>query len=190
MKRAIRTVCCAGILLAAIATAAEAAGPRRADVTRRHNEIADKRVPIETRELQRNSALNDKRMPVKMWHSEYSGIGQRRAAIDVSERREKTMIRPEIIETQTIDRRMAPMDGRIAFVRNFDRVQEKPLVPKYRDAEVGRVHDLGRPAPAKKAEEELSMREINRFSFHRNHPDEGGAAVQRPASGESDGRSR
>lgn len=157
--------------------------PKEAEFTKRHSAIGDKRFSTSTSNLQDKRALTDRRIPMKMWHAEFSSIGQRRAPIDVREKSEKNMIRPELIEMEKKERLMAPQNRRMAYIRNFDHVRENHLVPKYRDAEVVSEREISQPARSSE-EEELSMRDLNRFSYQRNHPDSGGSRVQQAGSGE------
>jgi hypothetical protein len=182
MRTGSRLAMLVALTLLVSITGADANSSRKADLTKRQSQIADKRVPVKTVDIQKNTALGDKRMPVKMWHGEFNAIGQRRAPIEVRETNPKTRIRPEIIEVEKKERRIAPQSRRMAHVRNFDQVREKQLVPKYRDAEVGSVQQMSRPAPSKKQGEELTMRDLNRFSFQRNHPDAGGPKVEKAGS--------
>jgi hypothetical protein len=155
--------------------------PKQADLTKRQSRIAEKQVPLKMHELKMNEQFSRQTLPIKRWHAEFSPIGQRRSSIQVRENREKTMIRPQVTELKTVDLGMSPLSGRMAYVRNFDEVRDNHLVPKYRDATVVSVKEISTPAPSNK-QEELSMRELNRFSFQRNHLDSGGAHRQRTAA--------
>lgn len=179
MSAGSKTILVALVLAVSTATMVVAA-PQPADLTKRQTAIGDKMAPMKTRELQMNDQFGGQRIPIKQWHAEFSPIGQRRSSIEVRERRDKEMIRPTVLQMQSIDAKMAPQSGRMAYVRNFDQVQENSLVPRYRDADVVTVQEMSTPASPEK--KELSMRELNRFSFQRNHSDSGGARVDQAAS--------
>lgn len=170
------------LTLALSATFAEAAS-RKVDLTRRQSEIGEKKVPIKTKELKMNKEIADQKIPIKEWHGRFSSIGQRRAPIEVRETNRKKEIRPDIVEMKKVDMKMAPESGRIAYVRNFSKVRDKDLLPKYRDADVVTVKEMSVPALSN-PQDPLSMRDFNRFSFQRNHSGAGGADVQSAGSGE------
>lgn len=164
----------------------EAADSRKPDLTKRQTQVGDKRAPMKMHEMKMNDQLTDKRFPIKEWHGEFSPLGRRRASINMSETREKTVVRPQVIEIKKQERKMAPMNGRKAFVRNFDKVKEKELSAKYRDAQVVHVKQASVPAPSKKQQKDLTMRDINRFTFQRNHSDAHGLKVDKAGSGEKE----
>ncbi len=169
-----------GLALVVSATWAGADAPKQADLTKRQSRIAEKQVPMKMHDMKMNEQFSGQKIPIKRWHTEFSPIGQRRSSIQVRESHEKTMIRPEVRDLKTVELGMSPLAGRMAYVRNFDQVRDNDLVPKYRDATVVTVQEISTPAPSNK-QEELSMRELNRFSFQRNHLDSGGAHRQRTA---------
>lgn len=160
--------------------------PREIDVTKRAK-IGDKMFSTKMYDMKMNEGLMDKRFPVKTWQGGTSPIGDRRADIDVGESRDKEIIRPGVIEMEKRERKMAPINGRKAFLRNFDRVREKRLVPAYsEEATVVHVKDASVPAPSEKQPNETSMRDINRFTFQRNHSDASGLKVEKAASEEKE----
>jgi|SRR5690625_4831661 len=160
------------------------------DLTARMAEINEKRAPMKMHEkkmhgMEKNSRLADKRFPIKMWGTEYNSLGRKRAPIDVKEKKAKKIKSPKIVEMKKVDSKMARGNQRRAYVRNWDRVKEKDLKPRYRDAKVTHIDEMSRPAMSPKSQkDEPSMREINRFSFQRNHRSEPGAQVDRAGSGE------
>lgn len=159
--------------------------PKPTNLTERHSGVIDKRVPIQRSDIQRNERVEAKRFPMKQWHAEFNSIGKRRAPIDMKESQQKTMIQPNVIDMKTFDRKIAPQSGKMADVRNFDFVKENRMVEEYQDAEVVTVEEMSRPASPNEGKE-ISMRDLNRFSFQRNHPDTGGSRVQRTASEEEE----
>lgn len=171
--------------LLATAGASVADEPSRADLTERQSSIGDKRFEGPRRDLPLHEGLMDKRFPMESWHGKFSPLGQRRAPIEVSETRDKRMIRPEVREIDKLEWGMARQNQQMAYLRNFDHVQEKTMVRRYEEAEVGAVR---REHPDLKVEgKDFSMRDLNRFSFQRNHSAEGGLKEIRAGSeGESD----
>lgn len=167
-------------LLAGTAPMVEALDPAKADLGKREEAIEHKRFPQKIIDPKMAEGLTDRRFPITRFHTEFNSIGRRRAPIEVREAREKKMIRPEVLNMKTFERKMAAEDGRLAYVRNFDRVRENELVPALRDADVVTVKEMSRPARNEETKE-LSMRDINRFTFQRNHSDDGPVPVQKPA---------
>ncbi len=166
---------------------AEAADPAKADLSKRQTQIGDKRAPMKVQEMKMNDQLTSKRFPIKEWHGQYSSLGNRRAAIDVRETRDKKIIQPQVMDMKTKELKMSPMGERKAFVRNFDQVQDRSLVPAYRDARVVAVNQAATAAPSRTEQGKTpSMRDINRFTFQRNHSDAEGLKIQKAGSGEKE----
>jgi len=156
------------------------------DLSARLAEIDQKRVPLKMHEgikmhgMEKNKQFSDKQFPIKSWESEYNSLGRKRAPIAVEEKNAKDLRRPKVVEMKKFDTKMAPENRRRAFLRNGDQAKEKNLTPRYRDANVTHIDELSRPAMSPYAQKgEPSMREINRFSFQRNHDPEAGAKVDR-----------
>lgn len=172
----------AGLLLAASFSVANARLPREADLTLRHDEIQNKRAPMDVKQPQVMHGFTDQRFPVTRWHNKFSPIGTRRAPITTGATRETRMIQPEVIAVNRIAHRNAPQHGRLANIRNFRHVRENEMVPSLRDAEVVQVREVSRPAFGNE-ERPTSMRDINRFTFQRNEYEDGPAPVRKAASG-------
>lgn len=183
---AIRRTLLIALACAATCSVADAKDPREVDVTKRQPNPAEQKVPMRVQDPKMASRISDKRMPITRWHGEFSSIGQRRSSISVRETNQKNMVKPQIVPMNRLNRKTAPQNGRVAFVRNFDHVRENKKVEKFRDARVVNVQEAARAAPTREKEnKEVSMRDVNRFTFHRNQYEEGPVRVQQPGSGES-----
>lgn len=162
------------------------AGLGQTDLTKRLTEIDGKVVPMKMYEMEANKEFANRRVPLERWDTKFSPLGEKRAPIAVRETSEKNIRRPEIMEMDRVELKKSPMNGRRAYLRNLDSLQDKDLLPKYRDAEVVDVKDISRPALSPKGQKkEVSMRHVNRFSFQRNHSDAAGVKVDKAGSGES-----
>lgn len=156
------------------------------DLTRRNTEIQQRRVPIQMKEMRTIEGFTSRRFETGRWQGERNErIQQRRAGIDVSETQRKNIIQPPIHKFAVKERIDARENRRMATVRNFDRVQENRIAPDFRDPPVVDVREMTRPAPGEENREPISMRDINRFSFQRNHSPEPGLRQDR-AGGEAD----
>jgi hypothetical protein len=173
-------------LLTVVAAVAEAKDPRDADLSKRQPSPSERRFPEPNVQSPKViEGFTDKRFQTRKWEGgNMSRLNDRRSSIQVQETRPKNIIDKKTVEFRTVDRKMSPQDGRVAFVRNFDRVHENKMAPSMRDARVVNVRQAARPAPTNQEGGELTMRDANRFTFHRNSYEDGPLRVQPAASGE------
>jgi hypothetical protein len=158
----------AGLLgLGILGSTVDAKDPREIDLSKRQPAPAERRVPMKVQEPKKLEGFTDQRFPITRWHSEFSPIGRRRANIQVQESSDKNLIRPQVMDVPRVTRITAPQSGRLAYVRNFDNVRENRMVPALRDAPVVRLRETPKPESIEE-KGEPTMRDINRFTFHRN----------------------
>ncbi len=168
----------------ALAAAVAEAGLGQEDLAKRVTEIEKERFPVKRFDLKLNDEFTGRRFPIETRDKKFSAIGEKRAPIAVQETQEKKMIRPEVLEKDEVGLKMSPMNQRRTFMRNTDRLGEKALAPEFRNAPVGNVKDASAPAHSPSGQTKRpSMRDINRFSFQRNHASKEGVDVQRAGSG-------
>lgn len=154
------------------------------DFTKRMPDPSDQIVPLKMQNPKMLNNLQDKRFPVKEWHGKFSPLGTKRAPISVEETNPKKMIKPETLKFDKVDLKMSSVNGRRAYVRNFDEIRENKMAPVTRDARVFELRKASRPLQ-EKGSKEPTMRDLNRFTFTRNTYKDEPVSVQKAGSGES-----
>ena len=131
-----------------------------------------------------NAAVQDKRVDKTVVDKQSAAIGDRRAAIDLKETRDKNIRDKDSHRPETVDRTLSALNHREATISTADESTMKPqMVVKYQDSltsasatNMARFPALDRATGAK----------INRFVFRKNAPETAdalaGAAVT-PAAG-------
>ncbi len=122
--------------------------------------------------------MTSKRFATRQITPEVNPLGQRRAPISTGETREKRLIRPEVRNVDVVSVDMAPQNRRMAYLRNQNNIREKKTVSSIQESRVTNVKDM---VSRHQTGSEPSMRDLNRFSFQRNHSDASG--VSRQAAG-------
>ncbi len=156
-----------GFALAISVSVVEGNEPRIVDLSKRQPDPAQRIVPFKMQEPKMLDGFTNQKFPVSKWHSKFSPLGTRRAPIAVENTFKKDLITPQKLEFGKVDLKMAPLDGRRAYVRNFDRLEEKKLDPGMRDARVTDVREMSTPFRTADGKTP-SMRDVNRFTFSRN----------------------
>lgn len=174
----------AGMVLLAAFSFVQAKDPTDVDLSKRRPGPSEQRAPAAP--VQRPKVaegLIDRRFETRMWDGKMSRFNQRSSSIQVRETQPKKVVETRRLDYPSIQPRIAPQSGRVAFVRNFDRVRENRMAPLTSGATVVRVQEVARPAPVNQTEE-MTMRDINRFTFRRNSYSDEAVRVQPAASGE------
>jgi hypothetical protein len=142
-------------LLTVVAAVAEAKDPRDADLSKRQPSPSERRFPEPNVQSPKViEGFTDKRFQTRKWE----GGNMSR----LNDRRSSIQVQ-ETRPKNIIDKKMAP---------------------SMRDARVVNVRQAARPAPTNQEGGELTMRDANRFTFHRNSYEDGPLRVQPAASGE------
>lgn len=113
-----------------------------------------------------------------------AAVGDKRAAIDVTETREKTIIDRKDFPTPGVrDRRMSTRDGQKSFIQpEGDQIRTYDKVSKYQNGMAAAQDGAFQRKPS--LEKRTTFDKLNRFVFQRNGPGtEGGAAMVTPAAG-------
>lgn len=153
--------------------AADATSPQ--DYARRNAPFAPAAsVPIETRELVRNTAVQEKRAPAApVLDKATSALSGREAAIEMAETRAKSMQPLDVRQPEKRDAVLSPLNQRVAPIATTARAAKPPLVARYQESltaasatNMARFPAIGAATTAK----------INRFVFRKNAADAAPAA--------------
>jgi hypothetical protein len=139
------------------------------------------------KELLRDDAVQDKRVEKKLVDQQPAAVGERRAAVDVQETREKNVREINPLRPDAAGQPMSALNHREAPMATATDTRKPPLVAKYQDSlaaasrsNMARFPALGQATAAK----------INRFVLRKNAPEPtavtGGAPIT-PAGGGSPG---
>lgn len=164
------------------ARAADATTP--VDYTRRNTPFAPAaNVTPDKQSPQTNATVQDKRVEKNIVDKQPAAVGDRRAAIDVQETRDKNIREKDSRRPEVVEQKLSSFNGRTAPISTGADTTKPPIVTKYQDGltsasatNMARFPALGSATGAK----------INRFVFRKNAPDPDsplvGAAVT-PAAG-------
>jgi hypothetical protein len=129
--------------------------------------IQQKRVPIKDWDSGKSLDFTDKRIALKSWSKHFSSVGSKRAPIDMKPEERRT-VTTERKRYPVRDRKMSSQDQKMADVKKMARIgkKDKPLL--IRDSEIYGMM-LQEPALQEEFGKQLSLRDLNRFQFRRNH---------------------
>ncbi|MFU8848052.1 MAG: hypothetical protein ACNA77_04975 [Opitutales bacterium] len=137
-------------------------------VGRKAERVEDKRVEKKLWSRPEGSSLTDKSFPIKEWNKHFSGLGSKRAPIAMSEKGKKDRYKVEILDRKTTQFEMSRWNERMADLHKRARVQMDDR------AQIAADHHLYRRMMSDAREyrelgETLTLRDINRYQFRRNH---------------------
>lgn len=157
------------------------ANPLSALVGRKAESVEKKRVEKEIWTGPKASRLQEKTFPIKEWNKHFSSLGSKRAPIAVGEKKKKERFEVKVLERKTVDFEMSEWNDRMADLHKQARIQ---LDDKAQLTSDRKLYDMMlQDAPHyKEMAEKLSLRDLNRFQFRRNHSDDG-VPVQKAGSG-------
>jgi hypothetical protein len=173
----------------------QAQDPSQVDPARRNEQLAptpdsaDTRLspqrPANQRSFFRNDTVQDHRFsaPEKIERKE-AAVGGKRAAIDVTETREKTIIdRKDFPKPEVRDREMNRHDGEKSRIQpQGDMLKSYDTVSKYQDGMTNAKNSTFKRQPT--LEKRTTFEKLNRFVFQRNGPGSGdGSPSVTPAAG-------
>ena len=128
---------------------------------------------------QLDSTVQDKRVETTTLDKKSSALGDRRAAIDMQEAREKNVREKDSHRPETIEQPMSAFNHREATMATAIDTKKPPLVTKFQDSltsasatNMARFPAAGGAATAK----------INRFVFRKNAPDSAAALGGTPVT--------
>ncbi|MEM8550239.1 MAG: hypothetical protein AAGF10_05555 [Verrucomicrobiota bacterium] len=155
---------------------------RQIDLGKRSS-FAEQTQDMEIQRPEMNNSLGGKRMQLVEWHHNFSNLGRQKASIANQDTRlNGNVLTYDLEEKRTKTMAMSGSNRRDARVRNWNFLKENVMAAKYSGSEITS------PAGRKMQQmiDEVSLQDINRFSFERNMTDEG-IPAQRAGEGQLDG---
>jgi hypothetical protein len=185
------------VLSAVLPLGARAADPSQIDASKQNSQLAPTPESADTplspgreanqRSFFRNDRVQDQRFTTPdLVERKDAAISDRRAAIDTTEKREKTIIdRKDFPKPEVRDREMFHRDGEKARIQpKGDMVKSYDKVSKYQSRMTDADTAAAQRAP--KLEKRTTFEKLNRFVFKRNAPGSAdGKPVVTPAAGGS-----
>ena len=169
-----RTLLC---LLALLPVLDLSARLRQNDFSLREKRLSSQRVPIKKLEMEQNREIGSRRFTAARWEGALSSLAEKRAPIELREKAAKRVQRKKALNFSRQEPRLARQSGKRAKGLNLKKRKKAGLVSKYRDASVVSVDS--NPKKFEKALGELSLQDINRFSFRKSHSKKPGLPVQK-----------
>ena len=165
-----------------IARAADATTP--VDYTQRNTLFAATATIVpDKKALQRDDAVQDKRVEKTTFDKQPAAVGDRRAAIDVEETREKTVREKNTHRPEATEQSLSQFNHRLAPMATAAETKTPPLVVKYQDSLTSATASNMARFPALDG---ATTAKLNRFVFRKNSPEPVAAgAVVTPAGGAS-----
>ncbi len=159
----------AGLLFAVCACSVSLfAGPGRVDTTRRAARVSteQKAVLPETKALERNEVLMDKRFQTSPFEKKEALVGERQSPIAVEESRAKDLITPERKTYDQIDRKESPWAGKQSRYSTAEDAYRSRVATRFQD-KIGDASPISQEVkPAVK--QRTTFDRINRFAFRKN----------------------
>jgi len=130
----------------------------------------DQRFSTQQKQFHINEDMASKRFDVKDWHTKFSGLGRKRANVDMTPTSQE-VITHETLSFDRKDTSMSRFEGRQAYIRNFGEVERSADAEIHEDATVRRFEGPLREVRSELGDAgELSMEDLNRFFYMRNKP--------------------
>jgi len=158
------------------------ANPLSGLVGRKAERVEKKRVEKKLWSKPGKSRLQDKTFPIKEWNKHFSSLGSKRAPMEVSEKKDKKRFEIEVLDRKTVDFEMSRWNERMADLHKRAGIQMDKEAQLTADRQLYNMMLQDAPHYQELAEE-LSLRDLNRFQFRRNHSGES-VPVQKAGSGE------
>jgi len=159
----------AGLCLALLASPLSlSAAPGRLDTSRRADRVSTEQKAIlpETKALERNEVVMDKRFQTASVEKKEALVGQRQSSITVEESKPKELITPDRKTYDTIERKESPWTGKESRYSTTEDTYRTRVATRFQDK-------IGEASPfAKEAKPAIKQRttfdRINRFVFRKN----------------------
>ena len=159
----------AGLFPAVLACSVSlSAAPGRLDTTQRATRVSteQKAALPETKAIERNEVLMDKRFQAAPFEKKEALVGERQSSIAMEESRAKEMITPERKTYDTIDRKESPWAGKESRYSTADDAYRTRVATRFQD-KIGDASPISQDVkPA--VQQRTTFDRINRFAFRKN----------------------
>jgi hypothetical protein len=150
--------------------------------TRRAQSIEDRRVETPRWNGSGENDLMSRRFPLQSWDKHFSSVGSKRAPIEVSAEGERMIFQTDTVDMKTLDLELSRWNERMADLHEQAGITLDERAQVVADAQL--YHMVTTNAEAyREMGETLSLRDLNRYQFRRNRPDDG-IPVEAAGSGE------
>lgn len=185
MSRLPQIVCLLSISFFTIALSAEPkANHRLGFAGKRADGVSEKRVePKAWNGSTQNSQLLQKTFPMTEWDKHFSSLGSKRSPIDLAESKEKSLFKTKTKTYPEKEYEMSRWNERMKDLQQEARLVSEPDTGTLKKATDEKLYSMVLQDTQKYADmaEELSLRDLNKFQFRRNHSD-GDVPVQKAGS--------
>lgn len=168
MKLPGRIACASLTLIGATAVrAADATSP--VDYTQRNTPFAPTAPVVPVKKApETNAVVQEKRVDKTVVDKKPAAVGDRRAAVDVTETREKTIRDKDSRRPETVERSLSAFNHREASMSTAADTNKPPMVTKYQESLTSASATNMARFPALSG---ATGAKINRFVFRKNAPD-------------------
>lgn len=141
-----------------------------ASAGRRAESVEKKRVERKQWGGQQTSSFAEKSFPITEWGKHFSSVGSKRAAISVSDGKEKQLYKTTKIENEAVSLEMSQWNARM---KDLHKKAGITMDEKARIASDQKLYSamLQDSKQFKEMAEEVSLRDLNRYQFRRNRPE-------------------
>lgn len=159
-----------------MALAADATSP--VDYTQRNTPLAPSAATVpEKRAPQKNDAVQQKRVMPATVEKPPAAVGDRRAAVDVTETHPKSVQEKQTRPVENVDVERSRYDQQRARISTRDDTNKPPLVGKYQDGLAAATQSNMARFPAI---EKATQAKVNRFVFRKNGGELSESAARAP----------
>jgi hypothetical protein len=148
---------------------------------RQASAIQSKRVTTSTLQTDSKTALTQQRFPMQSWSKHFSSVGGKRANVKMASKEPKTITKTQF-KTEIRDRKSSRFSKQRARVEKNSGISSSDKALIVEDSQTYAMQ-LQNPALFRELGKHLSLQDINRFQFRRNHSS-GAVPVQKAGLGE------
>ena len=164
------------VALSLLLSAASAAPQNRlGNVNKRLDSLNDKKVETQTwNGRTNNSELMNKSFPMEKWDKHFTSLGSKKSPIDVKESKDKEIFKTKTKSYETKEFEMSQWNERMKDLEKEARLVSEPDTGSLKKATNEKLYSMLLQDTTQEYEEiaeELSLRDINKFQFRRNHSD-------------------
>jgi hypothetical protein len=139
---------------------------------KRATNFSEKRFSSRMWDNDKQSTLTQKRFPFKKWDKHFSPLGSKRAPIALKETRVKKRYKTRMREFPKTELEIAEWDSRVAKLQRKAQISTDDTARVIADKQLYYMA-LQSTRQYEELGVELSLRDINRYQFRRNHQSDG-----------------
>lgn len=140
---------------------------------RKADRVQEKRVEKKLWDRPESSPLMEKSFPITKWNKHFSGLGAKRAPITMGETKEKERFKVKMLDRKTVSFEMSSWDKKMAELHKRAGIDMDKRAQLVADRQLYDMMLQDTRNYRELAEEQLSLRDLNRFQFRRNRVADG-----------------